>query len=168
MIASALYTNRKHDKKILNVKKHGDKKADEQDKKKDDQKKDGRAHKTGMEISTHWTSYKQKVNEMQIKLRARVWLFQFIFTLLCMVVIYPTEFIYQIRDTFIEEKQDYIVNILEHTIFYMFWVGVYHSPFSVDHHGYFYNFYGYLIILILLIFEKNGQMWSLDRFGCTE
>ena len=121
-----------------------------------------------MEISTHWTSYKQKVNEMQIKLRARVWLFQFIFTLLCMVVIYPTEFIHQIRDTFIEEKQENIVNILEHTIFYMFWVGVYHSPFSVDHHGYFYNFYGYLIILILLIFEKNGQMWSLDRFGCTD
>jgi uncharacterized membrane protein len=29
MIASALYTNRKHDKKILNIKKHGDKKVDE-------------------------------------------------------------------------------------------------------------------------------------------
>ena len=53
-------------------------------------------------------------------------------------------------------------------IFYMFWGGVYHSPFTVDGHGYFYNFYGYVIILVLLIFEKNGQEWSLNRFGCTE
>jgi hypothetical protein len=53
-------------------------------------------------------------------------------------------------------------------IFYMFWGGVYHSPYSVDGHGYFYNFYGYMIILILLIFEKNGQEWSLNRFGCDE
>jgi hypothetical protein len=85
-----------------------------------------------------------------------------------MVVIYPTEFIYQIRSTFIDEKQDDIVNILEYVIFYMFWGGVYHSPYYVSKHGYFYNFYGYVVILILLIFEKNGQLWSLDRFGCTQ
>jgi hypothetical protein len=84
-----------------------------------------------------------------------------------MVVIYPTEFVYQIMGTFIDEKQDNIVNILEYVIFYMFWGGVYHSPYYVSNHAYFYNFYGYVIILILLIFEKNGQLWSLDRFGCT-
>lgn len=49
----------------------------------------------------------------------------------------------------------------------MFWGGVYHSPYEQGGHGYFYNFYGYVIILILLIFEKNGQQWSLDRFGCS-
>lgn len=50
----------------------------------------------------------------------------------------------------------------------MFWGGVYHSPYEIDGHGYFYNFYGYVIILVLLIFEKNGQEWSLNRFGCVE
>ncbi len=73
-----------------------------------------------------------------------------------MVVIYPTEFIYYIRGTLIEEKNEELVNILEYLIFYMFWGGFYHSPYSVSHHNYFYNFYGYVIILILLIFEKNG------------
>ncbi len=74
-----------------------------------------------------------------------------------MVIIYPTEFIYQIRQTFIEEGRADIVKLLEFLIFYMFWGGVYHSPIEVSGHGYFYNFYGYVIILILLIFEKNGQ-----------
>ncbi len=50
----------------------------------------------------------------------------------------------------------------------MFWSGVYHSPYEIDGHGYFYNFYGYVIILVLLIFEKYGQEWSLNRFGCNE
>jgi len=73
-----------------------------------------------------------------------------------MVIIYPTEFIWQFRQTFIEEDLPEIVKILEYMIFYMFWGGVYHSPYTVDGHGYFYNFYGYMIILVLLIFEKNG------------
>ena len=60
------------------------------------------------------------------------------------------------------------MKILEYMIFYMFWGGVYHSPYTVDGTGYFYHFYGYVIILVLLIFEKNGQEWSLNRFGCDE
>jgi hypothetical protein len=73
-----------------------------------------------------------------------------------MVIIYPTEFIWQFRQTFIEEDLPELVNLLETLIFYMFWGGVYHSPYTVDGYGYFYNFYGYVIILVLLIFEKNG------------
>jgi len=38
----------------------------------------------------------------------------------------------------------------------------------VSGHAYFYNFYGYLIILVLLIFEKNGQQWAYNRFGCDK
>ena len=154
MIASALYSNRKSEKKNLSNRNENNERVTKQ--------------LTEIEVGFHWTNYKKIVNALQIKLRSRVWLFQFIFTLLCMVVIYPTEFIFQIRSTFKEEKQDDIVNILEHLIFYMFWGGVYHSPYYVSKHGYFYNFYGYVIILILLIFEKNGQLWSLDRFGCTQ
>ena len=74
-----------------------------------------------------------------------------------MVIIYPTEFVWQIRDTFIDLQEFDIVKNLDTMIFYMFWGGVYHSPWTISGHGYFYNFYGYLIILILLIFEKNGQ-----------
>jgi hypothetical protein len=48
------------------------------------------------------------------------------------------------------------VKILEYMIFYMFWGGVYHSPYTVDGTGYFYHFFGYMIIVVLLIFEKNG------------
>lgn len=60
------------------------------------------------------------------------------------------------------------MNVLNYLIFYLFWGGVYHSPYYVSNHGYFYNFYGYLVILILLILEKNGQLWALNRFGCTQ
>jgi hypothetical protein len=60
-----------------------------------------------------------------------------------------------------------VVTFLNYLIFYLFWGGVYHSPYNVSGHGYFYNFYGYLIILVLLVFEKNGQQWALNRFGCT-
>lgn len=49
-----------------------------------------------------------------------------------------------------------IVHILDYLIFYLFWGGIYHSPEVVSKHGYFYNIWGYLIILILLIFEKNA------------
>lgn len=120
------------------------------------------------ECGNRWTEYKKRVNLLQVGIRQKVWLFQFIFTLLCMVAIYPTEFIYQIRQTFVEERDPEAVNVLNYLIFYLFWGGVYHSPYSVSRHGYFYNFYGYLIILILLILEKNGQQWALNRFGCTQ
>lgn len=60
--------------------------------------------------------------------------------------------------------------LLDYITFYLFWVGVYHCPYksaAYPGHGYFYNLYGYLLILILLIFEKNAQQWAADRFGCT-
>ena len=57
--------------------------------------------------------------------------------------------------------------LLDYITFYLFWVGVYHTPLQASGHGYFYNLYGYLIILILLVFEKNAQSWALNRFGCT-
>lgn len=88
-------------------------------------------------------------------------------TLLCIAFIYPTEFIYSIRKTFSEQGEVDLVNILDYLIFYLFWGGVYHSPEEISGHGYFYNVYGYLIILILLTFEKNAQCWALNRFGCT-
>ena len=49
------------------------------------------------------------------------------------------------------------MDLLDYITFYLFWVGVYHTPKSASGHGYFYNLYGYLIILVLLIFEKNAQ-----------
>jgi hypothetical protein len=85
-----------------------------------------------------------------------------------MVIIYPTEFIYQVRETFIDLQEPEVVTVFDYLIFYLFWGGVYHSPYPVSGHGYFYNFYGYLIILVLLVFEKNGQQWALNRFGCTQ
>lgn len=100
-----------------------------------------------------------------MRTRQKVWLFQFLVTLLCMVVIYPTEFIWQVRETFVEQGDS--VWVFDCLIFYLFWSGVYHSPWTVSGHGYFYNFYGYLIILVLLVFEKNAQQWALNRFGCT-
>jgi hypothetical protein len=154
LIASRLYLNRKKEKKELHSQR------DESGKKK-------AAMMTIEECGNRWTDYKKKVNLLQVEIRQRVWLFQFIITLLCMVAIYPTEFIYQIRQTFIDEGDPEVVNFLNYLIFYLFWGGVYHSPYYVSKHGYFYNFYGYLIILILLIFEKNGQLWALNRFGCT-
>ena len=45
-----------------------------------------------------------------------------------MVCIYPTEFMYQIRQTFADLHQDDIVTWLDAFIFYLFWGGVYHSP----------------------------------------
>lgn len=71
------------------------------------------------------------------------------------------------RKTFIEEgNHPELVNLLDYITFYLFWVGVYHGP--EQGHGYFYNLYGYLIILVLLIFEKNAQQWALNRFDCDE
>ncbi|TNV88031.1 hypothetical protein FGO68_gene5171 [Halteria grandinella] len=154
LIASSLYANRKKDKKEL-------------DNKKDEEGKKRKSLMTVYQCGEHWTEYKKKVNLIQVAIRQKVWLFQFIFTLLCMVAIYPTEFIYQIRQTFVDQGETEVVNALNCLIFYLFWGGVYHSPYNVSKHGYFYNFYGYLIILILLIFEKNGQQWALNRFGCT-
>lgn len=87
---------------------------------------------------------------------------------MCMVCIYPTEFMYQIRQTFVDLHQEDIVTWLDTFIFYLFWGGVYHSPQRVSGHGYFYNFYGYLVILVLLLFEKNGQQWAYNRFGCDK
>jgi hypothetical protein len=46
------------------------------------------------QMGRHWTEYKKTVNGLQVNLRQKIWLFQFIFTLLCMVIIYPTEFIW--------------------------------------------------------------------------
>jgi len=48
-----------------------------------------------------------------------------------MVIIYPTEFIYQIRQTFKVQEDSEIVNILDYLIFYLFWAGVYHSPYQI-------------------------------------
>ena len=45
-----------------------------------------------------------------------------------------------------------MVSFLDYLIFYLFWGGIYHSPEK----SYFYNVYGYIIILVLLIFEKNA------------
>lgn len=93
---------------------------------------------------------------------------QFVVTLLCIAIIYPTEIIYYVKKTFIEQGDEQeLVALLDYITFYLFWVGVYHSPKAVSGHGYFYNLYGYLIILLLLVFEKNAQKWALDRFGCT-
>lgn len=176
LIASKLYKNRKQDKKKL--KRHNKEEDAAQKKKKlpenvasqvnENLKLKGFHVRTTEECGDHWTNYKRDVNKLQVDVRQQVWLFQFVLTLLCMVIIYPTEFIYQIRETFIDLKEENVVSLLDYLIFYLFWGGVYHSPYPVSGHGYFYNFYGYLIILILLIFEKNGQQWALNRFGCTQ
>lgn len=79
-IASALYKNRKKEKLKLSKKNENNEKVEQLL----DQEKMGR----------HWTEYKKTVNELQVGVRQKVWLFQFIVTLLCMVIIYPTEFIY--------------------------------------------------------------------------
>lgn len=152
VIASKLYHNRKAEKKKLNDK--------------DETGKHYVRFMTIEECGNHWTQYKRTVNVLQVVLRQRVWLFQFLVTLGCMVIIYPTEFIWTVRETCLDQPE--VVNVLDTLIFYLFWGGVYHSPWEVSEHGYFYNFYGYLIILVLLIFEKNGQQWALNRFGCTQ
>ncbi len=59
------------------------------------------------------------------------------------------------------------MNNLDYFIFYLFWGGIYHSPHEISGHSYFYNVWGYLIILILLLFEKKAQEWALNRFGCS-
>lgn len=59
------------------------------------------------------------------------------------------------------------MNLFDYIIFYLFWGGIYHSPWEISGHGYFYNVWGYIVILILLIFEKNAQQWALNRFGCS-
>lgn len=90
-----------------------------------------------------------------MKIRQNVWLFQFVITLLCIALIYPSEFIFYVRKTFNDEgDHPELVNLLDYITFYLFWVGVYHCP--EQGHGYFYNLYGYLIILVLLVFEKNA------------
>ena len=74
------------------------------------------------------------------------------------------------RQTFFDQKEEELVALLDYITFYLFWVGVYHCPYKATNypgHGYFYNLYGYLIILVLLIFEKNAQQWAANRFGCT-
>lgn len=77
--------------------------------------------------------------------------------MLCIALIYPSEFIFYVRKTFNEQRdQEELVALLDYITFYLFWVGVYHCPKQISGHGYFYNLYGYLIILILLIFEKNA------------
>jgi hypothetical protein len=45
-----------------------------------------------------------------------------------MVCIYPTEFLYQIRQTFADLQQLEVVDGIDTFIFYLFWGGVYHSP----------------------------------------
>ncbi len=49
------------------------------------------------EISDYWKKYKKEINEKQIQLRENIWYCQFIFTILCICLIYPTEFLYTFR-----------------------------------------------------------------------
>jgi hypothetical protein len=82
IVASALYKNRKKEKMKLTA-------------------KENKVRVTKMltqeAMGKHWTEYKRTVNLLQVNLRQKIWLFQFIITLLCMVIIYPTEFIWQFR-----------------------------------------------------------------------
>jgi hypothetical protein len=115
---------------------------------------------TIQDCESHWQNYKRVVNKDQVQLRKKVWFFQFVITLLCIALIYPSEFIFYVRQTFFDQKDEELVALLDYITFYLFWVGVYHCPYKTatnPGHGYFYNLYGYLLILILLIFEKNAQ-----------
>lgn len=40
-----------------------------------------------------WTSYKKEVNEIQVNIRENVWFAQFTITILCIGLIYPTEYL---------------------------------------------------------------------------
>lgn len=122
----------------------------------------GKAFLTMQDVGHFWKKYKKTINETQVKMRENIWFTQFIFVILCLAVIYPTEFIYTFRQEFPEYRITF-----DHLIFYLFWAGVYHSPTELSGHGYFYNLYGYLLILMLLIFEKSAQKWALNRFGCN-
>jgi hypothetical protein len=121
------------------------------------------------ECEAVWSEYKRVVNKDQVRVRQKVWFFQFVVTLLCIALIYPSEFIYYVRKTFAEQRgSEELVALLDYVTFYLFWVGVYHCPQqAAGGHGYFYNLYGYLVILGLLVIEKNAQQWALNRFGCT-
>lgn len=144
-IANILYKHRKIDKSKLKNNRQGDGK--------DKYKKS----LTIDECEQLWEDYKRSVNRQQVKIRQRVWFLQFVVTLLCIALIYPSEFIFYVRKTFIEEgDEEELVALLDYITFYLFWVGVYHAPKAASGHGYFYNLYGYLIILVLLIFEKNA------------
>lgn len=76
-----------------------------------------------------WNEYKKEVNEYQVNIRSNIWFFQFVITLLCIALIYPSEFIYYVRKTF-EQQEEYpeIVALLDYITFYLFWAGVYHCP----------------------------------------
>jgi hypothetical protein len=142
-IASILYKNRKLEKKALSSKNPKGSKYK-------------RKH-TIEECGYLWSKYKGVVNQHQVKIRQKVWFLQFVVTLLCIALIYPSEFLFYVRQTFNDQgDQQELVDLLDYITFYLFWVGVYHCPKQVSGHGYFYNLYGYLIILVLLIIEKNA------------
>lgn len=71
IIASKLYDNRVREKK----------------------KYQGKTALTMEEVGIFWTSYKREVNEIQVHMREKVWFIQFLITLICIGLIYPTEFL---------------------------------------------------------------------------
>lgn len=88
-ISSVLYKNRKLEKKALSSKSPKGSKYK-------------RIH-TIEECGAIWSKYKAGVNKHQVKIRQKVWFLQFVVTLLCIALIYPSEFLFYVRQTFNEQ-----------------------------------------------------------------
>lgn len=58
----------------------------------------GKAFLTMEDVGHFWKKYKRLVNQTQVKIREKIWFVQFIFVILCVAIIYPTEFLYTLRE----------------------------------------------------------------------
>mmetsp|Transcript_21580 Transcript_21580/g.33240 ORF Transcript_21580/g.33240 Transcript_21580/m.33240 type:complete len:435 (-) Transcript_21580:108-1412(-) len=117
--------------------------------------------------------YKKESFQEFLRLRRKIWHFQFFALIVLICIGYPSEILYTLRERFEKEydtdKVKYADNLskiekVDNISFWVFFSGLYKD----GRHGY-RKFYSvtFLALIIGLVLERQAINWLKNRFGCT-
>ena len=111
------------------------------------------------DIKKLWSHENHDVNSRLISLKYKIVMILIIFTIICMSLLHLSANLQGLRETYSDKYVTW-----ENIIYVTFFFGINYNE-QKEGDSYFYEMYGYIIILALCILERKSQIWLTSRFG---